>query len=661
VGGRRRAPGVDLTDPGARGRRDLLLRAGLAAVPLLGLAHVVVGAIWPPESHAATLGDALGPITAIGWMLRILLTLSITTAVVLGPGLYLRQRARGSFLFGPAFVWVSGTLLLAVTGLAAWLLAYRFDPQFTVAIVLVPVLLTLAWWAMKVPIRSVFVPGEAAVCGLLLLVVLVGVAKATWSPGPDGELYGGTVSRTLESGDRPDSRIPFHIVQLVAHGTDPESALAASYFAPYGFSDRPPLAGLGAAPIVFSAGGDPPRALPDKPWAPFDPEGFAAYRIALELLGATVLLSTFGLLSTCVPRRLAWAGTLVVALTPFVVHEVYFTWPKLLAGSFGVAALTALLSRRPVAAGALLGLSYLAHPVGLFVALAVGGVWLGVAWERRTRSATLPDDAVLGRWIASVARSGALLAIGLVAAVLMWRVANSGNFTQSGRFSNYLYEANTMRPAELSQWIESRLRSVGNTIVPLQLFASDHDAGPLNGLPYGTIRPLVVPFSLQYWNTLPFGVGLVYFPVFLVGLWRFARRNPAVAVLGILAPFLVFAVYWGSFITGLMREGLQGWIVFALVAAFLGHSVYDRSTRTRWADVVRVVVTLRGVEVLVMLLASSAWTNGWIGERPFALMDVAALAVMFGGAGAIMLLTWRAFAPASLEEGSGQLGSLRST
>jgi hypothetical protein len=635
---------------------------GLVAVPLLGLIHVAVGALWPPESHPGAVDHALAP-TASGWGLRILLTLSITVAVVLGPGLYLRQRVRKPSLLGAAFVWVPGTLILAFAGLVAWLLAYRVNPDITSAILLVPVLAVLTWSAARVPVQSVFLPGEAAVFALLLLVVLVGVGKATWSEGPTGELYGGAVSRTLESSDRPDSRIPFHVVQLVANGTDRYSDVAGAYFGPYSFADRPPIAGLAAAPLVLSSGAEPPISLLDEPWEPFDREGFAAGRVTLELLGATVVLSTFGLLSVFLSRRRAWAGTLVVALTPFVVHEVYFTWPKLLAASFGVAALAAVLSRRPVVGGALLGLSYLAHPAGLFVALTVGGLWLGIAWQRRWRAPDPTGRAALRPWLVNATRTAAVLALGLLVCVVAWRLLNAGHFTQIGDFGDYPFEANTARPVDLSQWVASRLRSLGNTLVPGELFIWDHDASALRSPLARSGRPLVVAFSFQYWNTLPFGVGIVYFPVFVVGLWRFARRNLAIALAGLLAPFAVFALYWGSYASGLMREGLQGWIVFALVAAFLGHSACDGASRSRWAQVVRVVMPLRGLEVLVMLLASTVWSSGWFGERLFVPTDVAALALMIGGVGAMMLLTWRAFDPARLESGGpvAQSGSLRST
>ena len=77
------------------------------------------------------------------------------------------------------------------------------------------------------------------------------IGRALWSLGPEGELFAGTISRTLQVGDRSDSRIPFLIPQLIAHHHGPYSQIATEYFAPYNFSSRGPLPGLASAPIVF--------------------------------------------------------------------------------------------------------------------------------------------------------------------------------------------------------------------------------------------------------------------------------------------------------------------------------------------------------------------------------------------------------------------------
>ena len=74
------------------------------------------------------------------------------------------------------------------------------------------------------------------------------LARSLWSLGPAGQLFPGTVYQTLEVGDRPDSRISFYIPMLAANGNSPYGPVGASYYLPYTFSSRGPLAGLAATP-----------------------------------------------------------------------------------------------------------------------------------------------------------------------------------------------------------------------------------------------------------------------------------------------------------------------------------------------------------------------------------------------------------------------------
>jgi hypothetical protein len=601
----------------------------------LTVVQLVVGVARPPDFDPMLVGESLPVASSVGAMGRILLTVVAAVTLVVGPGLFLRDRLGQRFLLGPAFVWIPGGALLAATGLLAWLLAWRVDPQVTSVAVLAPVSLVLLWTAVRGSGPSLFVPGELAVCGVLVLLVLIGTAKATWSSGPAGELYGGLVGRSLEPSDRSDSAIPYRIVQLVAHGLAPESRVGSHYFAPYSFSDRGPIAGVAAAPIVLSSGADPSIGHPFPWWAPFDRQGFAAYRITLEVFAAGIALSVFGLLSSLFERRVAWAGTLLVASTPFVIHEVYFTWPKLLAGSFGIAALTALLARRRAVAGGLLGCSYLSHPVGLFIALAVVGTWFGREWHQRSPQRSWNEWRA---WAAGHARSLAPAAAGLAVSVLAWRVVNIGSLHQSERFGGYVLMANNELPASHGQWLTSRARSIGNTVVPGELLIWDRHAANINLFTSG--KGLV---GFLWWNTLPFGVGLLYFPVFLAGLARFGRRNPAILLAGLMLPLAAFTIYWGATVTGMMREGLQGWLVFALLMAFLGHSVVARSRR--WSRTVQLCLAARGIEILAMLTGATLLTDELLRDNPYRTTDIASLALMLSAVTLLTTLTWRAFAP----------------
>jgi hypothetical protein len=617
-----------------------VVRTCVVLVPVLALVHLLVGAVRPPGAEPALGSDAIALWATARWGVRTLLTVAAALCLVLGPGVALRASLHpGNRLRNPAFLWLPGVVLLVIVGLASWWLAAFVDPATVSAVLLLPVALWILWTLWQRDVHLLLGRAELATCGVLLLMLLVGLGRATWSQDPDGALYGGQVSRTLEVGNRSDSRIQYHVVQLVAHGTDPDSERGASYFAPYTFYDRGPIAGLAAAPIVLASGADPPLTMPDQPWVPFDPQGFAAYRIVLMLLGCTVLLSVLGLLSRFLSERARVAGVALVALTPFVVHEVYFTWPKLFSASVGLVALVALFERRPLLCGLLLGLGYLAHPALLLVVPGVVVTWAVLLWCGPGRVCDGGARYPAPRPARVFARDVLWLSLGLAAVFIAWRVIVADRAATS--FTAYLFESDGVRPVAFGTWVEGRLQSLGNTLVPLRLFLFDRDSRWVNSL-FGR-SPGIVQFSFSYFATLPFGVGLAYFPVFLIGLYRFGRRSPLLLLGAIVAPFLGFAVYWGASLTGMLREGLHFVVVVALLAAFLGHSTGRSGRSSNWPTVVRICLSVRGLEVLFMLLVPTVLTTSLLGDDEFLLTDLVSLAAMIGGTIGLTVLTWRAF------------------
>jgi hypothetical protein len=611
-------------------------------VVVLALGHLLIGVVAPPRVETVLGSDEIGLRATGWWAVRLLLTVGAALCFVLGPGVALRARLPvESALRNPAYLWVPGFGLLVVVGSAAWGLADFVDPATVSAVLLLPVALWILWTLRVGRVEALLGRAELATCGLLLLLLLVGLGRATWSQDPEGALYAGQVSRTLDVGDRSDPRIQYHIVQLVAHGRSPESERADAYFAPYTFFDRGPIAGLAAAPIVLTSGADPPLSLPDQAWAPFDREGFAAYRIVQMLLGCTVLLSVLGLLVRFLSDRASVAGVALVAGTPFVVHEVYFTWPKLLAASFGLVAMVALLQRRPWLCGLLLGVGYLAHP-GLL--LAVPGIlltWAVLLWWGPGRvcdgSPRYPTDHPVGTFVRDVLK----LSIGLGIVLIAWRIVTTGR--TNADFVAYILESDGVRPVSFGTWVEGRLQLLGNLLVPLRLFLFDRDSRSVNSF-FAPSRG-VVQFSFSYFVSVPFGVGIAYFPVFVAGLYRFGRRSAALLVAAVGIPFFGFVVYWGSSVAGGLREGLHFVLLIALLAAFFGHSTGTgpAARSSAWAVVVRACISVRAVEVLFMLLVPTVLTTGLLGSGEFRLADLASLAAMVGGTAGLTVVTWRAF------------------
>jgi len=94
------------------------------------------------------------------------------------------------------------------------------------------------------------------------------------------------------------------------------------------------------------------------------------------LILGTVINSSWAVGLWVLLRALRIAGegrialvTAFVAMTGPVWMNTVFTWPKMLAATFGLAAAAAVFSRRPVVAGALCGLALLSHGTALFAVI----------------------------------------------------------------------------------------------------------------------------------------------------------------------------------------------------------------------------------------------------------------------------------------------------
>jgi hypothetical protein len=589
-------------------------RAVMLLVWAVGAGGCLLALASPPQlgSHAGE-GEQLVDLARVAGATGLAVTL------LLGPGLL--WRAMSSRAIGLAFLPLPGLLLLAATGLLAWALAGSADPELVCFAIAAPALGLLLGGLLTAGSEPLLDREERWVLLVVGCALGLAIARAIWSLGPEGELYGGTIARTLEVGDRPDSRIPYHVVQLVGEGNGPYSEAAAQYFAPYNFSSRGPIAGLAGAPIVLISGGRPPLPLPEDPWQPFDAQGFMAYRLAMMTFAATAFLAVWELTRRLGGDRAARVAVLLAATTPFLVHEIWFTWPKLLAAYFVLLAGICVVGRRPLAAGLLVGIGYLAHPGALLglSSLVLLALWplSGADW-RRPR---------IG--------SAALLLGGAAAGVLVWRLVNGDHYTQDS-FFEYLAATEFDFDPTVGEWLAHRAVSVGNTLVPLLLPLGSPDSGSINVV--GGSSPGVVHFFFQYWNTLPFAVAIVFFPLLLASLWRAARRWPWPVFATVVAPFVGFAIYWGSFRSGLMREGLQAWAL----ALFVVVAVQQRSAGFPWlrSNPIRALLTLRVLELALVAVGPTLITRHELIDSAFVVTDLVALAGMVGLSACLAALVW---------------------
>ncbi len=589
-------------------------------------------------------------------LVRLLSTAALVVVLVFGPGIALRLgRPRRKLSLG--FLPLPGLAALVLCACLAWALSRAVHPRIVCAVALAPLLGWIALRILRAGTNEIMTSEERWALMVVGAVLGIAVARSLWSLGPPGELLAGTTFRTLEVGDRSDSRVSFGIVQLIAHAHSPFGRLARAYFQGYTLSDRGPLAGLASAPLVLVSGGRPSAAINGGPWSPFDPEGFMTYRLAMMTFAATAFLSLWTLVRRLASERTARFALLLAAATPFLVHEVWFTWPKLLAASLVLLGAVSLLDKRPLIAGLLVGAGYLAHPVAL---LSVPPLYLLVLWPPPpVRAGSTGGFIQTIRVPRPQIRAGATFLLGVAACLIAWRLANGSHYTQSS-FLHYLTQAGRQRtigaklitafgghpgPVPLSAWISDRLVSVANTLVPLRLFfLSVHD--PSINAVNNACYPFcvghssgIVRFFLQYWTALPFAVGIVFFPMLVLSLWRALRKWPWAITATVIVPFVAFAIYWGDADTGLVREGLQVWVL-TLVVVIAGQ---QRSEGYAWLRRIptRGILALRSLEVFLVAMLPTLLTRHRIVQSRFRLTDIVAVLAMVILCGWLGSITWR--------------------
>jgi hypothetical protein len=579
---------------------------------LAALACILGLAARPPLDYAGKTEQVLS-------LVRVVATTGLAITLLLGPGLLWRA---GSGRFqGLAFLPLPGLALLIATGTLAWALAGVLEPRVTCFAVFAPLLGLLLGAMLAGGPENLLDPEEQRTLLVVGCVLGFAIARALWSLGPEGELYGGTISRTLEVGDRSDSRIQFILSQLVAHGKGPYSPFATQFFAPYDFSSRGPLPGLGSAPVVLLAGGHPPAGFPEEPWTPFDPGGFMAYRLAMMTFACTAFLSLWDLTRRLGGARAARLALLLAATTPFLVQEVWFTWPKLLGASLVLMGAICIVERKSLRSGLLVGVGYLMHPGAL---LALSGIGLLALWPLKGAD-----------WRRPQLKAAVLVILGAAVSVIAWRLVNGSHYSQSG-FIEYAREAGVLAHPTPLQWLEFRAVSLGNTFVPMLLPVFFASAVPINVV--GGMSPFSIHFFFQYWDGLPFGAGILFFPVLLVALWRAWRLWKWPVFAAVIAPFLAFTVYWGASRTGMLREGLQAWVLVLLAVAAL----QQRHAGFPWlrSKPVRAILALRSVELVVIAVGPALATGQGLIASAFPLTDIVALVAMIGFSGSLGALIW---------------------
>jgi hypothetical protein len=304
-----------------------------------------------------------------------------------------------------------------------------------------------------------------------------------------------------------------------------------------------------------------------------------------------------------------------------------FTWPKLLAASFVLLGALAIVERRAFLSGLFVGVGYLMHPSALLALAAIG---LLALWPLRGANWRRPD-----------LKAAVLLGLGVAVSLIAWRLANGSHYDQSS-FLEYFREAGSEAHPSAGAWLNYRLGSLGNTTVPLMLplfYATNHSINMFGGQ-----SSWIVHFMFQYWAGVPFGLAILFFPMLIYSLYEAARRWPWPFFAVVVAPLVLFTAYWGSSVTGMLREGMQSW-VFALLAVVAVQQAAANFGYLR-NKVTRAILALRPLEALFAVIWMTLGTDHLvIISSKLTLNDLAAWGLMLTCSLAMAWWIWRAGAP----------------
>lgn len=565
-------------------------------------------------------------------LLRLILAFCLATACVLGPGLALRSARRNPARTVPgSLTWIAlpGIGGLVASGSITWLLSSYAPPRWTSSILLAVTVLISAVVIARRRHSPLLTQAERRAMEVMIVLAFLTTCRAAWSPGYPGGLYDGTVSRTLETSPRSDSRISYHIVQLIAHGVAPHSHRAAAYFAPWDFSHRGALAGIACGALVLAAGSTVPAGMPEQSWQPFDPEGFMVYRIGMAVIGATVILTLFGAASAMFGNERA--GLLAIslgALSPFLTHELVFTWPKLHAAAFVIGSMQCVHAGRPGLGGLLTGAAFLFHPSALVPAPFVC-MWAFVRnYRRRLTEDRTCADAPPGARSSLDAFSRSALQSALF--VIAFGAVLAGNaFVHGGHYEQAEFLLKARDHTGRASWIDHRVQTALCTLVPGYGFIV-HGGQPSASLPgCNTPSPAWSRLMFQYWACLPMAFGAVGLPFLITGLVRAVRRFRLDVLIAVACPFVLFVLYWGTTLNGLMLEGMHPIFLALLLFIAGGITTVDRGHgEVRLSVWTRLALVLRVFEVAVIIFGTWFLFGSWRVPATYPRLDLVLFLLM---------------------------------
>jgi hypothetical protein len=180
-----------------------------------------------------------------------------------------------------------------------------------------------------------------------------------------------------------DTLLEYRTAQILQNRLPIETT---DYYVNYWYiSDRTPLTGFVTTFVTSAVGIKLPPSLDalSAPYQVIDPFGYWLYRQLSMLTNAMVLASALLVAWELFGPRVAKLGAVFTILSPYVLINILFHWPKLLAGFFIVGFyFWTYMRRRPIFAGIFAAGAVLSHPGA---ALFLPGMFLYMLLTRRWR------------------------------------------------------------------------------------------------------------------------------------------------------------------------------------------------------------------------------------------------------------------------------------
>lgn len=477
-------------------------------------------------------------------------------------------------VFGPAFFWsfvrgrppvidafspMPGILLLSVFGLLLWLTPEAATVYIKLGFMALYAVMTgISIFALAVRWGGTF--GEYGPAYLVTSLVLVQAVAIGVTPLPIPQEYNwGTPQPGRMIASPPDNTIPFTTADYLRHRFNGREN-SEQYFGPWGVAARGPIVPLGINALFSIFGYTSEAPASENQW-PMSAHGEHLASIFGWLLNALVLLGVFQVTKSITRERSALLIALTwAALSPVVLVNTVFTWPKLLATYFLLLSIASINEKRMARSGALAALSWLSHPVGalmlpalgLFTISAGGGQQVNlVAAFKRCTPAAAAGLAIMLPWVSFK------IWVGGQDPFASYLLGSGQGFQQAQTFS---------------EWVRPRITNIEYTLVPFKFYFD----GLLGSWIYGPLGDFP-RWLTQYAKSLPGQLGFSAFLVAYVSFFfrkRFDLESRFLWCL-IVGAFTTMIVFWGFSGDGLGRNCLEPLTLLVIVFA----SVYGKITR----------------------------------------------------------------------------------